>query len=492
MGVVGVFTAAMMSGLNSRIGGLSLVDVKGVFGAGADDGSWIGSLYSAFELAAMPFAAWFAVTFSFRRFHVGVVVIFMLLGLLTPYAPSFDALLALRCLQGFFGGLLIPLLMAAALRFFPLPIRLYGLALYAMTATFSPNVATWLSATYTDTLGNWHLIYWAVLPLALFSIWAVAWGVPQDPVRLDRFGNLNLLGLVTGVSGLVLLGLGLAQGERYDWFNDTLICWLFSSGGLLFFVFLLTEWFHPLPFIKLQLLHRRNLGMGFTIFFAMLIVLLSGSLLPAGYLGEIHHYRTPYLAFLGLTIGLPQVVLGPTVSFLLYKQWMDARYMFAGGLALIAASCFMGTQVSSAWMGHQFMAAQALQALGQPMAVISMLFLATSVVQPMEGPVVSGIVNMLRALATLAGDALLERILAVRERIHANVLLDGALNSAASLRPTTLTAGLGTLAERISSQAYVLAIADGYVVLGLLALVLIPFVMNLTYIPPPVLNNAKK
>jgi len=131
MGVLGVFAAAMMSGLNSRIGGLSLVDVKTAFGVGSDEGSWIGSLYSAFELAAMPFATWFAVTFSFRRFHVSVVTAFSVFGLLTPLAPSFEALLALRCMQGFFGGLLIPVLMAAALRFFPLSLRLYGLALYA-------------------------------------------------------------------------------------------------------------------------------------------------------------------------------------------------------------------------------------------------------------------------------------------------------------------------------------------------------------------------
>src|SRR6187402_3478922 len=112
VGVIGVFIAAMMSGLNSRIGGLSVVDIKAALGVGADEGSWISGLYSAFELAAMPFATWFAVTFSFRRFHLGVVAIFTVLGLLTPYAPNFTSLLILRCLQGFFGGLLIPVLMA--------------------------------------------------------------------------------------------------------------------------------------------------------------------------------------------------------------------------------------------------------------------------------------------------------------------------------------------------------------------------------------------
>src|ERR1700712_4914940 len=81
-GVVGVFMAAMMSGLNSRIGGLALTDIRAAFGMGVDDGSWITSLYGAFELAAMPFSAWFAITFSFRRYHLAVVAIFAVLGLL--------------------------------------------------------------------------------------------------------------------------------------------------------------------------------------------------------------------------------------------------------------------------------------------------------------------------------------------------------------------------------------------------------------------------
>lgn len=494
VGVIGVFVAAMMSGLNSRIGGLSVVDIKAALGVGADEGSWISGLYSAFELAAMPFATWFAVTFSFRRFHLGVVAIFTVLGLLTPFAPNFTSLLILRCLQGFFGGLLIPVLMAAALRFFPLPLRLYGLAMYAMTATFAPNVATWLSSTYTDTLSDWHLVYWQILPLALFALWAVGWGIPQDPVKLDRFKQINLLGLVCGVSGLVLLGLLLAQGERFDWFNDPMIRALFCGGCALVVVFLITEWFHPLPFIKLQLLRRRNLGLGFTVFFALLVVLLSGSILPAEFLGDIHGFRTPYIAVIGLSVGLPQLLLGPAVSFLLYKQWMDARYMFATGLAFLATACLIGAHVTSAWMVYEFLVVQALQAVGQPMAVISMLFLATSVVQPMEGPVVSGIVNVVRALGTLAGDALLERILAVRERTHGNIILDSALNAGTMPAHTAGSAvgQLSELAERISQQAFVLSIADGYMVLGALAVVLIPFVLNLQYIKPPVLNTTSK
>jgi len=491
VGVLGVFIAAMMSGLNNRIGGLSLVDLKGATGIGSDEGSWIVSLYSAFELAAMPFATWLAVTLSLRRFHLGAVAVFTVLAFLTPYAPNLPVLLVLRSLQGFCGGLLIPVLMAAALRFFPPSLRLYGLALYAMTATFSPNIATWLSAIYTDTLGDWRLAYWQALPFAIFSMWAVAWGMPQDLVMLSRFRQINLIGLATGLPGLVLLGLGMSQGERYDWFHDPLVCWLFGMGGALTVIFLLTEWFHPLPFIKLQLLSRRNLGMGFSIFYVLVVVLLSGALLPATFLSHIHGFRTPYVAALGLTIGVPQLIIGPFVAYLLYKQWMDARYMFVAGLVLLASSCLIGARVTSAWMASEFLAIQVLQAFGQPMTVVSTLFLATSVVQPHEGPVISGIVNVLRALSSISGAAIIERLIVVRERTHANVLLDRAIHMGGEVSSVDTHAGgnLPHLAARIIHQAFVLSIADAYMVLGLVAMVLVPFVLHLQYIRPPILNK---
>nr|WP_314545479.1 MFS transporter [uncultured Massilia sp.] len=485
-GVVGVFVAAMMSGLNSRIGGLALTDIRTAFGMGVDDGSWITSLYGAFELAAMPFSAWFAITFSFRRYHMAVVATFAVLGMLTPFAPNVGTLLVLRCLQGFFGGLLIPVLMAAALRFFPLPIRLYGLALYAMTATFAPNVATWLSATWTDSLSNWPLLFWQIVPMAAFSLVAVGWGIPQDPVRLERFRQIDWIGLVTGIAGLVMVGVGMSQGERLDWFNSVLVCWLFGAGLALLAIFLVCEWFHPMPFVKLQLLHRRNLGLGFTIFVGMLVVLLSGSLLPADYLGHAWHFRTPHLAVIGLEVGLPQFVIGPMVSWLLYKKWVDARHVFSLGLLLIAIACWCGAQVTPEWMADQFALAQALHAFGQPMAVISLLFLATSVVQPMEGPQVSGIVNALRAFGSMFGGALVGRILTVREATHANVLLDQAANVrrvAGAVEP----GAFAEIAHRVSHQAFVLAIADAYLVLGALALALIPLVLSLQYMAPPVL-----
>jgi DHA2 family multidrug resistance protein len=481
-GLLGIFIAAMTAGMNSRVGAFALADVRGALGFGLDDASWLATAYNAGELIAMPFAAWFAITLSVRRLELWMLGTCTLLAALLPCIHDLALLLALRFVQGIAGGAMIPLLMMVALKSLPAPVRLYGLALYAMTATFAPNLSIWLAGQWTDGMADWRWVYWQVVPLAVIAGLLVGWGLPREPVQPGRFRQANWSGMACGVPALGLIAVALDQGVRLDWLHSPLVTGSLTAGLALLAVYLLTEWYHPAPFVKLQILGRRNLGLGFTLFVFLLVALMSSSLLPTSYLGRIQDYRPLQMASIGLAVAMPQLVLGPLVALLLYQRWADARVVFAAGLLLIALACFSGARLTSEWNADQFLAVQALQALGQPMAVVSMLFLATSVVQPQEGAYVSGVVNMLRAFGSLLGAAVVGQVVTVRGRFHADALLDHAGLVANSLAfapaPSRLTGIVG-------QQAFVLSVADAYRVLGILAILLIPLALRLTYIPAP-------
>jgi DHA2 family multidrug resistance protein len=481
-GLLGIFIAAMMAGMNNRVGAIALADVRGALGFGIDDASWLATAYNAGELIAMPFAAWFAITLSVRRLELGLLGACTLLAVILPCIHDAGLLLVLRFLQGIAGGAMIPLLMMVALKSLPAPVRLYGLAMYAMTATFAPNLSIWLAGQWTDILTDWRWVYWQTVLLAVPAALLVGWGLPREPVQLQRFGQANWAGMAFGVPALGLIAIALDQGVRLDWLHSPLIVVSLAAGLALLAVYLLTEWYHPSPFVKLQILERRNLGLGFTIFVFLLVALMSSSLLPTSYLGRVQDYKALQMASIGLTVAMPQLIFGPVVALLLYQRWADARVVFATGLFLIALACFSGACLSAGWNADQFLVAQVLQALGQPMAVVAMLFLATSVVQPQEGPYVSGVVNMLRAFGSLAGAAVVGQLLTVRGRFHADTLLDHAGLVVNALAPGPDPSELMGMA---SQQALVLSVADAYRVLGILALLLIPLALCLTYIPSP-------
>ncbi|MDR1889676.1 MAG: MFS transporter [Zoogloeaceae bacterium] len=479
-GLVGIFIAAMTVGLNNRVGALALSDVRGALGLALDDASWLTTVYSAGELMVMPFSIWFAITLSVRRFALWILGLCMAAALILPWVRNLESLLLLRFAQGAAGSALIPVLMMMGLRFLPPPIRLHGLALFSMTATFSPNLALWLAAQWTDALFDWRWVYWQIIPLLSLAGLLVGWGLPHDSIQYERFRHGNWFGMACGMSSLGLLAVVADQWLRLDGLNSPLIAFLSMTGLAALLVYLLSEWFHPEPFIKLQILNG-HFGLGFAMLMLLLMVAQSGSLLPVNYLARIQDYRALQSAPIGLIVGLPQLALAPLVASLLYRQWVDARIVFSLGLALMALACLQGSRLDSGWLWEQFVDAQILHALGQPMAIVSLLFLMTSVVPPRDGPYIAGFVNTLRASGILCGGTLIGQYVTRQGRVHDMMLLDHAALAGNAL-PMPEPAQLAGI---VSQQAFVLATADAYRLLGLLALLLVPLALCLRYVPAP-------
>ncbi|WP_221166897.1 MFS transporter [Rhizobium sp. NZLR1] len=480
--MLGIFVSAMMAGLNSRSGALGLADVRGALGFGTDDASWLNTFYSAGELMAMPFTTWFAITFTVRRFHLTMLTASALIAAVVPLTVNLNLLLTLRLVQGITAGALIPILMMMALSMLPPPIRLHGLALYAMTATFAPNVAIWIVGQWTDIVIDWRWLYWQFIPVALISGGLVAWALPKVPVQWKRFSSINWTSLAVGLPGLFLMVVALDQANRLDWFNSPLVSSALTAGAICLVAFAISEWSHPAPFIKFQLLARRNLAVGFTIFIFLLTTFLSGTVLPTSFMTSNWGYRALQNAPIGLIIGLPQLIAGSLVALLLYRKWVDARYVMAAGLTLVGLACLRAAQLDALWTWEQLIPVQILHAIGQPMAVVSMLFLATSVVQPMEGQYISGFVNVSRSLATVMGGAFVNHLLEIREHFHSWLLTD-RFGMIAQILPQAANAA--DVSSIFDTQALTLATADVYRVLGLLAFLLVPLTLAMQYIPAP-------
>ena len=488
LGLLGILLAAMVAGLNNRVAGLALPDISGALGFGHDDASWLDTFYEAGELAAMPFSTWFAITFSLRRFHILMQLGVLVVALILPFVHDLTLLAGLRLVQGIFAGALIPMLMMSALRFLPTPIRLHGLALYAMTATLAPNVGVWLAAVCVDYMDDWRLVYWHIVPLLLISIACVGYGIPKLPLVLPRIRQANWLGMCFAIPGLMAIAVAFTQGVRLDWFNSNIICASMWVGVLLVGFFVYSEWIHPAPFMRIQLLGRRNLGLGFTVFFLMLVAMSSAVVMPVNILGSVQGFRMEQLAPLGLLVGVPQVFMGSIAALLLYRKWVDARKLFVIGLLLMAFACFLCTRITSEWQVQQFFWAQVLQLIGQPMAVVPLLFLGTSVVAPMEGPYVAGIINTLRAFGTVFAGGMIGEIMQQRHQFHYEVLLGGL--GTWSAQPGTENAA--SFAGMASQQATILASADIYWLFMGLYLALIPCVLILNYIPAPLIPAPQK
>jgi MFS transporter, DHA2 family, multidrug resistance protein len=473
MGLIGMLLASLLAILNEQVTAVSMADIQGAFSIGHDDGTWLTALFEAANVSTMVFAPWFGMTFTLKRFAIGAVIATMFFGLLCPLAPSLPALYVLRVLQGVAGGCLPPMLIIVALRYLPPKVKLYGLAGYALTATFGPALGTPLAALWTEFV-SWRMAFWQIVPLGLVCCVAIQQGLPDDPLKLERLSAFNWAGFAAGYPAVAMIVIGLLQGDRLDWFDSAFIRVMFGGGGLLFAVFLVNEWFHPLPFFKLQMLSRRNFLHGLTTLLGTVILLVGVAAIPGRFLAGVHDYRPLQTAPLSLLLAAPLLIALPLVAAVLNLRRIDSRWVMAAGLALMIATCMLGSFMTSEWIRENFYLMQALQIAAQPMVIMSILMVVTTGLPPTEGPFASAMFNTLKTFSAAVATGLIEGVGTAREHFHSSMLVDQLGNRALMASQSSGTAyDLGELAHRIHEQAVVLTTADLYRVMACIAVALL-------------------
>jgi len=371
------------------------------------------------------------------------------------------------------------MLMTVALRFLPANVKLYGLAGYALTATFGPSLGTPLAAMWTEYVG-WQWAFWQIVGPCLLAMAAVAYGLPQDPLRLERFKQFNWRGLLLGFPAICMLVIGLLQGNRLDWFESPLITSLLIGGLVLLVLFMINEWSHPMPFFKLQMLGIRNLAFALIVLAGVLIVLLAVTIIPSSYLAQVQGYRPLQTAPVMLIMALPQLIALPLVAALCNLRWVDCRWVLGIGLSMLILSCVGGAQLTSAWIRDDFYALQLLQIFGQPMAVLPLLMLSTGSITPQDGPFASAWFNTVKGLAAVVATGVIDALTTHRLHFHSTMLVDSLGNS-----PLADSDAAG-LAHRLHQQAVVLTSSDLYYVMAGVAAVLILLIFWMpTRIYPP-------
>jgi DHA2 family multidrug resistance protein len=495
-GLIGVLIAAMTSEFNDQVTAIALIDVRGALGIGHDSGTWIESLYVSTEIIGMAISPWLLMTFTLRRWTLFAIALCGASSVLIPFSANIEAFYALRLLQGLAGGLIIPLVMTTAFRILTPNIRLYGLAVYALTATFTPALAATVAALWTDIV-DWRFAFLQTIPLCSLAGVLVWYCVQQDQPQYERFRLLDWRGALLLVIGIGALSTMLYQGDRLDWFNSRVICVLALISAIAIPLLLVNEWFHPLPLLKLQMLGRRNLAYGVLGLFLFVIISQSGSAVPLRYLQQVQGYRPLQSNLITLEIAALQLVMLPAMALLLDCKRVDSRVVSLVGLGMILASCIGSSFVTVYWNRDQFYTWQLLQAIGQPMVVMPLLMKATNTVtSPADGPLASALLNTSRAIAEAASAWLLELIGRWRGALHSDRIIDQVgqdrwrliqSNGVLPQYPTPLMPdgrlrvpnSLETFSHAVEQQVAILSASDTFLILGALTVFLMVVVMTL-------------
>jgi MFS transporter, DHA2 family, multidrug resistance protein len=479
--VLGATLGAFMAVLNIQIVNASLADVQGAIGAGIDDGGWISTSYLIAEIVVIPLSGWLAQVFSIRIYLLTNAVLFLILSAACALAQDLPQMIALRAVQGFTGGVLIPMAFTLIITLLPKAKQPVGLALFAISATFAPAIGPTIGGYLTENWGWQYIFYVNIVPGAVM-VAMLYFSLDAKPMKLSLLRQGDWPGIITMAIGLSALQTVLEEGNKDDWFGSPFIVRLTVIAVVALSLFLVIEFTTEKPLLNLRLLFRRNFGFGILANVLLGIALYGSVYILPVYLSRIQGYNAEQIGMVLAWTGLPQLVLIPLVPRLM--KTVDARIVIGVGFALFAGSNFMNIFMTNDTATDQLFWPNVVRAVGQALVMAPLSAVATAGIEPENAGSASGLFNMMRNLGGAVGIAVLQTFLTKREQYHSNVLMQSVslLEQATRNRLDQLTQyfvnhgvidrsdaahrAYVAIGHTVQKQAFILAFSDTFYLLG--------------------------
>ncbi|KQQ34041.1 disulfide bond formation protein DsbA [Methylobacterium sp. Leaf125] len=474
--ILGAFTAI----LDIQITNASLADIQGALGASTEEGSWISTAYLMAEIIVIPLTGWLSSVIGLRRYLSVNTMLFTAFSLACALSTSLSQMILFRAGQGFTGGVLIPTAIVIVRTRLPKSQQTIGIAMFGLTATFAPAIGPTVGGWLTDNF-SWHYIFYLNLifgPLAM----GIQLGAFDDvPARWAELLKGDWIGIGLMATGLPALTYVLEEGQRKDWFGSQIIVnmSLLAAAGITGFIVrgLMAE----RPFINLRVLGNRSVG-GSCVLMTVLGAVSFGSIyiIPV-YCAQIQGYNAQQIGYVVMWSGLPQLLLFPMMPLIM--RVFDARLLVVTGTLFFIASCWINVGLTHDVGMDQLILPQLMRAIGQPLFTIPLSQLSTAGLAPRDTADASALSNMMRNLGGSIGIAMLSTMIDRREHMHFSVLAEAITVNATRTqeRLAALAAGLhghiadqaaakgaaiGMLAQQVRREAYVMAYADGFYIVG--------------------------
>ena len=487
LGILGVVTGAGLVTLAGRLLSLGLADLRGHVGVSVDDGAWLDSAFNASLMFIGPFTVYIGGLLGPRRVLLFAAGLFTLTSIFLPVIHSYSLLIVALIVAGLTSGTFYPLTLTFALRNIPLRYLPYTIALYAIFVDGAVNIAPSLYGWYRDHL-SWQWMFWnsaAIAPLMMVCIYL---GIPPAPPRKEGSTAPSFAGFFYLSAGLALIFAALQQGQRLDWWRSGVFNAWFWSGSFFLLCALVRRLRAPNPLVALSYLGKWNtVLLGGLLFWFRFTLCTTIILIPQSL--AIRGFEADQIGPAIIWSALPLLPIAFIAAFLLSRK-ADPRLLFATGLACTAFAGWLCSQYTTAWASENFYRTELLVGIGQAFAFIGLVgcivlqAIFTGGLAKAEWALsFSAFFHVIRLFGGTAGAIYMGHFIAVRERLHSNLLglhvASGNWITDQNIRALTAglyakTAGVSTagvraidlIAARLRLQAYSLSLNDGFLLIS--------------------------
>jgi len=405
-----VVLGAIMSILDITVVNVALPTFQHVFADGEELKyslvAWTVTGYTLALATVIPLSGWAADRFGTKRLYMTAIALFTLGSALCATAWDINSLIAFRVLQGFGGGMLMPIGMTIMTRAAG-PHRMGRLmAILGVPMLLGPIGGPILGGWLIDT-ASWHWIFLINVPLgAIALVYSYLVLAKDSPEPSESF---DFLGMALMSPGLALFLYGVSSIPGAGTFNAPKVYLPMIGGTILIATFVWHSFRPQHPLLDLRLFRNRNLTFAIITMFMFAAAFFGGLLLVPTYFQQIRGENPLHAGLLVAPQGIGAMFTMPIAGALADR--LPIGRIVPVGLVVILIGMFGFTQVSDTTPYPVLIAFLVVMGFGMGSTMMPLFTSALKTLKAHEVARGSTLLNITQQIASSVGVATMSVIL---------------------------------------------------------------------------------
>jgi DHA2 family multidrug resistance protein len=342
-----VVIPTFMEILDTTIATASMRYIAGGLSATMNDSDWVMTSYLAANATILPITGWLSAHLGRRRYFLLSIAVFTAASVLCGVATSLEQLILFRVIQGLAGGGLQPASQGILIDSFPPEKQGTAMTVFGVAGLIAPVIGPTLGG-YITVNYNWRWIFLINFPIGVLGYLMCHFTVEDPDYLKQERAELRRRPFYFDTIGLGLLALTmtcwevlLSKGQEWDWYNDPFgkaqtlaVLFVLGLGALLFREMRIAN-----PVVNFRPLGERNLAASSIIIFCAYLVLYGASISLPSLLQSLFGYDAFVSGLVMSPSGFFSILVMLVVGVLIGRG-VDARWLIAAGLLVMAAGCY--------------------------------------------------------------------------------------------------------------------------------------------------------
>ncbi len=436
-----VVLGTIMSIFDTTIVNVAIDTLGRTFHAPLSTIQWVSTAYLLALAIVIPLSGWSIERFGAKRMYLISLSLFIGGSALCGLAWSSGSLIAFRALQGFGGGMILPIgqtILARAAG----PQRMGRvMSIVGIPMLLGPVLGPAIGGIIIDNF-DWRWIFYVNVPIGLLALVLSARTLKSDAT--GTAGKLDILGLSLLSPALALIVYGLSEAGSSGGFGGTSVVFGLVAGFALLAAFVWHALRAKAPLIDLRLFKNR----GFTSA-SITGFLLSGTVFGAMFLLPLYYQVVRGQSALSAGLLMAPQGIGAMLAMPISGRITDrvgAYRIVPFGVVVVVIGTIAYTQVTPGTSEVLLAGSLFIRGLGLGMSMMPSMSAGYQTLQQAEVPRATTTINIVRQVGASLGTAVLAVILqrqiisSVGAGGHAGGLLGGATGIPEAARGVVATA----------------------------------------------------